>query len=50
MGDSLFGIAMFSQLVRRLAGDALPPALGVPEGDDLAKALCQIWLHGVRPA
>lgn len=47
MGVALFGTALFAQLVRRLAGDALPAALGVPAGDDMARALAKIWLHGV---
>jgi AcrR family transcriptional regulator len=46
---SLFGAAFFAQVVRRLAGDGLPKELEVPAGEDLARALAHLWLHGSTP-
>jgi AcrR family transcriptional regulator len=43
---SLLGTAMFAQLVRRLAGDQLPPGLEIPAGADLGRALAHLWLDG----
>lgn len=44
---SLLGSAMFAQLVRRLAGEHLPPGLElIPGGADLGRALSRLWLEG----
>ena len=45
---SLLGIGLFPQLLRRLIGAAFPFAALLPEGQELAKHLAEVVLHGVK--
>jgi TetR/AcrR family transcriptional regulator, upper aerobic nicotinate degradation pathway regulator len=40
-------LAVFAQIIRRLAADQLPPELSVPSGEALAESLCDVLLYGI---
>ena len=49
LGISMFALALFPQVFRRLVGDAFPLAALVPQGEELAKMLADVLLHGITP-
>jgi AcrR family transcriptional regulator len=49
LGISMFALALFPQILRRLVGDSLPVAMLVPKGEDLARMLADVVLHGITP-
>jgi AcrR family transcriptional regulator len=40
-------LAIFPQVLRRLAAGEVPPELGIPDGEALATALCDVLLGGI---
>jgi TetR/AcrR family transcriptional regulator len=44
---STFALAMFPQMLRRLAGPKLPSGLEIPGGEQLSRALVHVLLHGI---
>jgi AcrR family transcriptional regulator len=44
---SMLGLGLFPQLLRRLVGASFPLAALLPEGEELAKHLADVLLHGV---
>lgn len=51
LGISMFALALFPQVLRRLIGDniPLPIAALVPQGEPLARMLADVVLHGITP-